>query len=87
MIGFINPVHLYWEVNLQTMDESDELRVKLGDDGVSKLQLQVKDKLNEFMGDYTDDTLVVCSALFLGFYFLSCAFFDIVIAMLMYVSM
>ncbi|KAK1373770.1 Polyadenylate-binding protein 2-A [Heracleum sosnowskyi] len=42
------------------MDESDDLtfRVNLGGDGVSKLQLQVKDKLKEFMGDYTDDALV-----------------------------
>lgn len=28
-------------------------------DGVSKLRDRVKDKLKEFMGDYTDDTLVV----------------------------
>lgn len=48
------------------MDESDDLtlRVNLGGDGVSKLQHQVKDKLKELMGDYTDDTLVVCFAPF-----------------------
>lgn len=28
-------------------------------DGVLKLRERVKDKLKEFMGDYTDDTLVV----------------------------
>lgn len=28
-------------------------------EGFSKLRERVKDKLKEFMGDYTDDTLVV----------------------------
>lgn len=44
------------------MDESDDLtfRVNFGGDGVAKLRDRVKDKLKEFMGDYTDDTLVVC---------------------------
>ncbi|XP_074357306.1 uncharacterized protein LOC141697023 isoform X2 [Apium graveolens] len=42
------------------MDESDDLtfRVNFGGDGVAKLRDRVKDKLKEFMGDYTDDTLV-----------------------------
>lgn len=31
------------------------------DEGVAKLKEGVKDKLKEFMGDYTDDTLVVRS--------------------------
>ena len=28
-------------------------------DGVARLRERVKEKLKEFMGDYTDDTLVV----------------------------
>lgn len=43
------------------MDQVDDLtfRVNFGGDGVEKLRERVKDKLKEFMGDYTDDTLVV----------------------------
>lgn len=40
-------------------------KVNFSADGVAKLRDGVKDKLKEFMGDYTDDTLVV------RFYFLS----------------
>ncbi|KAK1382754.1 putative PWI domain, nucleotide-binding alpha-beta plait domain-containing protein [Heracleum sosnowskyi] len=42
------------------MDQSDDLtfRVNFGGDGVAKLRDRVKEKLKEFMGDYTDDTLV-----------------------------
>lgn len=49
------------------MDESDELtfRVNFNGDRLSNLQHLIKDKLKDFMGDYTDDTLVVCSAVFL----------------------
>lgn len=43
------------------VDQVDDLtfRVNFGGDGVEKLRERVKDKLKEFMGDYTDDTLVV----------------------------
>lgn len=34
-------------------------------DGVAKLRDRVKDKLKEYMGDYTDDTLVVRTFFFL----------------------
>ncbi|KAL1827896.1 hypothetical protein ACET3Z_006308 [Daucus carota] len=42
------------------MDQSDDktFRVNFGGDGVAKLRDRVRDKLKEFMGDYTDDTLV-----------------------------
>ncbi|KAL1818812.1 hypothetical protein ACET3Z_013681 [Daucus carota] len=42
------------------MDESDELtfRVNFNGDQLSNLQHLIKDKLKDFMGDYTDDTLV-----------------------------
>ncbi|WOG95715.1 hypothetical protein DCAR_0415042 [Daucus carota subsp. sativus] len=42
------------------MDESDELtfRVNFNGDRLSNLQHLIKDKLKDFMGDYTDDTLV-----------------------------
>ncbi|KDO83372.1 hypothetical protein CISIN_1g0106952mg, partial [Citrus sinensis] len=33
-------------------------KVNFSADGVAKLRDGVKDKLKEFMGDYTDDTLV-----------------------------
>lgn len=33
-------------------------RVNFGGDGVAKLRERVRDKLKEYMGDYTDDTLV-----------------------------
>lgn len=36
-------------------------------DGVAKLRDIVKDKLKEFMGDYTDDTLVVRFYFFLNY--------------------
>lgn len=45
------------------MDEADQLdektfKVNFMGDGVAKLRDRVKEKLKEFMGDYTDDTLV-----------------------------
>ncbi|KAF6158654.1 hypothetical protein GIB67_040168 [Kingdonia uniflora] len=46
------------------MDESDRFedqrtfRVNFSTDGAAKLREKVRDKLKEFMGDYTDDTLV-----------------------------
>ena len=33
--------------------------VNFGSEGVSKLREDVKEKLKEYMGEYTDDTLVV----------------------------
>lgn len=34
-------------------------RVNYSSEGVSKLRENIKEKLKEYMGDYTDDTLVV----------------------------
>lgn len=42
-------------------------RVNFSSEGVSKLRENVKEKLKEYMGDYTDDTLVVRFFFFLGF--------------------
>lgn len=42
-------------------------KVNFTGEGAAKLRDTVRDKLKEFMGDYTDDTLVV---LFLSFFFL-----------------
>ncbi|KAJ8638035.1 hypothetical protein MRB53_012302 [Persea americana] len=39
-------------------DDHRTFRVNFSGDGVAKLRQRVKDKLKEFMGDYTDDTLV-----------------------------
>lgn len=39
--------------------EDRTFRVNFSSDGVTKLRERVKDKLKEYMGDYTDDTLVV----------------------------
>lgn len=39
--------------------EDRTFRVNFSSDGVAKLRERVKDKLKEYMGDYTDDTLVV----------------------------
>lgn len=38
--------------------EDRTFRVNFSSDGVTKLRERVKDKLKEYMGDYTDDTLV-----------------------------
>lgn len=38
-------------------------------EGVTKLKDEVKDKLKEFMGDYTDDTLVVLCFIIIIFKF------------------
>lgn len=60
------------------MDGSDEdddhrtFRVNFSGDGVAKLRQRVKDKLKEFMGDYTDDTLVVCPSLSISLYLCAC---------------
>lgn len=43
-------------------------RVNFSGDGVAKLRQRVKDKLKDFMGDYTDDTLVVCFSLHFSFF-------------------
>lgn len=64
------------------MDQSDDLtfRVNFGGDGVAKLRDRVKDKLKEFMGDYTDDTLVVCIfSLIKAFYCSLCLFYHLFI--------
>lgn len=46
-------------------------RVNFSDDGVANLRERVTDKLKEFMGDYTDDTLVVrCYYYYHYFHFL-----------------
>ncbi|PIA53473.1 hypothetical protein AQUCO_00900219v1 [Aquilegia coerulea] len=44
----------------EDLDRGDDLtfRVNFTNDGASKLRERVRDKLKEFMGDYTDDTLV-----------------------------
>lgn len=44
------------------MDSADDLtfRIIFSGDGAGRLRDKVKEKLKEFMGDYTDDTLVVC---------------------------
>ena len=44
------------------MDRMDDrtFRVNFSGDGAARLRDRVKDKLKEYMGDYTDDTLVVC---------------------------
>lgn len=39
--------------------DDQTFRVNFSDEGVKKLRDIVKDKLKQFMGDYTDDTLVV----------------------------
>ena len=46
-----------------SVDRLDDLtfKVNFSGDGASKLRERVMDKLKEFMGDYTDDTLVVLS--------------------------
>lgn len=51
------------------VDQGDDLtfRVNFVGDGVAKLRDRVREKLKEFMGDYTDDTLVVY-ALFVALY-------------------
>lgn len=50
-------------------------RVNFSGDGVGKLRQGVKDKLKDFMGDYTDDTLVVCFSLqFSLFFFFICVY-------------
>ena len=46
------------------MDGADQVddrtfRVNFTVDGLAKLRDRVNEKLKEFMGDYTDDTLVV----------------------------
>ncbi|XP_010247695.1 PREDICTED: uncharacterized protein LOC104590670, partial [Nelumbo nucifera] len=45
---------------MEDLDRADErtFRVNFSRDGVVKLRERVKEKLKEFMGDYTDDTLV-----------------------------
>lgn len=42
-------------------DRLDDLtfRLNFAGDGAAKLRERVREKLKEFMGDYTDDTLVV----------------------------
>ncbi|KAF5192349.1 RNA binding (RRM/RBD/RNP motifs) family protein [Thalictrum thalictroides] len=44
----------------EDLDRGDDLtfRVNFTNDGATKLRERVRDKLKEFMGDYTDDTLV-----------------------------
>lgn len=44
------------------MDSDDDLKFTIifSGDGAGKLRERVADKLKEFMGAYTDDTLVVC---------------------------
>lgn len=42
------------------LDEEHVFKVNFTGDGVGRLRDRVKEKLKEFMGDYTDDTLVVC---------------------------
>lgn len=44
-----------------SVDSADDrtFRVNFTTDGASKLRDRVMDKLKEFMGDYTDETLVV----------------------------
>lgn len=44
-----------------SVDRVDDrtFRVNLTGDSVVKLRASVREKLKEFMGDYTDDTLVV----------------------------
>lgn len=57
----------FWSVNLlgSVMEFGDgsgdarTFRVNFSNAGVSKLREEVREKLKEFMGDYTDDTLVV----------------------------
>lgn len=53
-----------------SIDQVDDrtFRVNFTGDGVDKLRDRVNDKLKEFMGDYTDDTLVVSSSLVLLFF-------------------
>lgn len=43
-------------------DRADDIpfRLDFEGDGTTKLRLRVREKLREFMGEYTDDTLVVC---------------------------
>ena len=49
-----------------SVDRVDDLTFKanFSGDGAAKLRDRVKDKLKEFMGDYTDDTLVVIFPLY-----------------------
>lgn len=51
-----------WQaLEMGSVDRSDDrsFRVDFTNDGAAKLRDKVMDKLKEFMGDYTDDTLVV----------------------------
>lgn len=53
----------YWkdlEIQKGLMDSADDLtfRIIFSGDGAGRLRDKVKEKLKEFMGDYTDDTLV-----------------------------
>lgn len=47
---------------MEGADRMDDrtFRVNFSGDGAARLRERVKEKLKEFMGDYTDDTLVVC---------------------------
>lgn len=48
-------------LEMGSVDRADDrtFRVNFSSDGVARLRDRVMDKLKEFMGDYTDDTLVV----------------------------
>lgn len=48
-------------MKMGSVDRVDDLtfKVNFSGDGAAKLKDRVKEKLKEFMGDYTDDTLVV----------------------------
>lgn len=48
-----------------TGEDDRTFNVNFSSEGVSKLRENVKEKLKEYMGDYTDDTLVVL--ILLGF--------------------
>lgn len=41
------------------MEGDQTFRVNFSAEGVALLRERIKEKLREFMGDYTDDTLVV----------------------------
>lgn len=41
-------------------EDDRTFRVSFTAEGFAKLRERVSEKLKEFMGDYTDDTLVVC---------------------------
>lgn len=49
------------ERDMGRADRIDDLtyRLNFASDGAAKLRQRVREKLKEFMGDYTDDTLVV----------------------------